>query len=299
VRYLCLAAIFLVLPLTAAAQDERDHRRSESRQSDQRQTDQRQHAQRQSERRHDDAKTGAQPPSNPGVPPWERKQTPWWERQGPPSWERSTKVTQPQNPPLPSWVNQSTPSNSRPSFNGRGSHRRRYQPSVVYVLPPYRFFPAALPASTGFYVTPPAPDEHVVPTNEAPLGALHLDVEPRELLQIFVDGSYVGTPNDVDDQLELAPGTRRIELRARGYRTLTFNAEIIDGREITYRGALEREMPAPEARQDAAPVVIKPSPPANPTTIYMIPGCYLGNVAPKASDLRAGCDMSRLKKTTP
>ena len=62
------------------------------------------------------------------------------------------------------------------------------------------------------------------------MGALRLDVEPKESLQIFVDGVYIGTPADLGDEIELAPGTRRIELRARGYRTLTFSAEIIDGR---------------------------------------------------------------------
>ena len=57
--------------------------------------------------------------------------------------------------------------------------------------------------------------------------------------------SFVGTPADLGDEFELAPGTRRIELRARGYRTLTFSAEIVDGRSITYRGSLERLERAP------------------------------------------------------
>ena len=62
------------------------------------------------------------------------------------------------------------------------------------------------------------------------MGALRLEVEPKESLQIFVDGVFLGTPADLGDELELTPGTRRVELRARGYRSLAFSAEIVDGR---------------------------------------------------------------------
>jgi hypothetical protein len=63
-------------------------------------------------------------------------------------------------------------------------------------------------------------------------------------LQIFVDGVYIGTPADLGDEIELRTGARRIELRAPGYRTLIFDAEISYERSITYRGTLEPNTPA-------------------------------------------------------
>jgi hypothetical protein len=33
--------------------------------------------------------------------------------------------------------------------------------------------------------------------------------------------------------------------------------------------------------------------------IYVIPGCYMGNVSPKDIKLRSGCDISKLTTITP
>jgi hypothetical protein len=188
---------------------------------------------------------------------------------------------------------------------------RSYQPSVVYVLPAYRYFPESIPTTTQFVATPPPPNVTVAPEPQeppqAPMGALRIDVEPKESLQIFVDGSFVGTPADLGDEFELTPGTRRIELRARGYRTLIFNAEIVDGRSITYRGTLERiETVAPEPprapkapKASEAPQSPQVSQPPASKIMYVIPGCYLGNVSPKNITLRPGCDISKLTTITP
>jgi hypothetical protein len=127
------------------------------------------------------------------------------------------------------------------------------------------------------------------------MGALRLEVEPRESLQIFIDGVYVGRPVDLGDQIEVGAGTRRIELRAPGYRTLTFTAEIADGRSITYRGTLERFPDSPAAPvKPAATAPAAPAAPAGSRVMYVIPGCYLGNVSPKTVALPDGCDISKL-----
>jgi hypothetical protein len=291
VRHLCFAAVLLALPLTAAAQQDRradrrsDNRQSEQRQSDQRESGERSHPRSPEQRRAESQLINRAFPMRGQTP----NQTPWWERQGLPSWE--TKAP-------PAWERPSPPA----SQHDKTPRRRHYQPSVVYVLPQYRYFADTLPGSNQVYVTPPPPAAPVTvapPIETAPMGALRLEVEPRELLQIFVDGKFMGTPSDLADQVELAPGTRHIQLRARGYKTLDFDVQIADGREITYRGALEPELPpsapmAPLAPQ--APLALEP--PSSRTTIYLIPGCYLGNVAPKASDLRPGCDLSKLTKTS-
>ena len=67
-------------------------------------------------------------------------------------------------------------------------------------------------------VTPPPPEPET--------GFLKLEVEPRQALQVFIDGLYIGTLSDIGDELELRLGARRIELRAPGYRTLIFDTQI-------------------------------------------------------------------------
>jgi hypothetical protein len=126
---------------------------------------------------------------------------------------------------------------------------------------------------------------------------------------VFVDGLYIGSLADLGDEIELRLGARRIELRAPGYRTLTFSTEIVPDRTIVYRGALEPvgSAPAPPAPAAPSPTSPAPAPPAavtpsatrGPMTMYLIPGCYMGNVAPKEKDLRPGCDINNLQKIEP
>jgi hypothetical protein len=63
------------------------------------------------------------------------------------------------------------------------------------------------------------------------------------------------------------------------------------------------EVPAPPAPEPPpAPPEEPPPAPVMPTgsrTLYVIPGCYLGNVLPDVSRLPAGCDISRMKTHTP
>ena len=75
------------------------------------------------------------------------------------------------------------------------------------------------------------------------------------------------------------------------------------GRTLVYRGALTRATPL--VLPTAPPSAASPSPgpttaPAAPTSpiartlFYFIPGCYLGDVAPKHAGLPAACDLSRV-----
>lgn len=308
-RYTCLIAVLIALPLTVSAQDRRaverrsDHTQAEQRRSENRRAEHRGADERRSDRRRSDHDQGdwKRPAQTSAVPWWERQQAPWWERQQTPAWELNRIPGYAQGNVARAMLDQQRIQQQRSQHPQSGNNRwsRHYAPSVVYVLPAYRYFPESLPTTTQFVVTPPPPTAPVPAEPLPPMGALRLDVEPKESLQIFVDGVYVGTPADLGDELELAPGTRRIELRARGYRTVTFSAEIVDGRSITYRGTLERSesvTPVPPVEPAAqAP----PAAPAGSKTMYMIPGCYLGNVSPKNVALRPGCDISKLTTITP
>jgi hypothetical protein len=114
--------------------------------------------------------------------------------------------------------------------------------------------------------------------------SLHSGVDP----QIFVDGYYVGLFSDVAGELILDVGAHTIELHEEGFRDARVDVRIpLDGT-ITYDVTLRPIESAP--LPSAAPVAPAPSPAPAPTTIYVVPGCYVGNVPPRQVTLPAGCD---------
>jgi hypothetical protein len=123
-----------------------------------------------------------------------------------------------------------------------------------------------------------------------------LDVQPARLLQLFVDGYYVGMLDDYNGELEMEAGSHHLQIRAPGYESLELDVQVVAQTSISYRGALKKleeaaavTAPSSPAPPPAAPTTI--SPPA-PTTVYVIPGCYAGNVPPKDAGLPATCDQS-------
>jgi len=239
------------------------------------------------------------PPAH-NVPRWEQNRLPSWEQKRVPAWEHPT--TRPFNlNRIPGWSDGNVARamldqqkyRRQVQENGRGS-RYLNNPGYVYVLPPYGYVSGSYVGYSSYVETPAAGVE----PPPSMIGALHLEVEPRDLLQIFVDGLYIGTPADLGDAIELRAGARRIELRAPGYRTLIFDVEIMSDRLITYRGALEPSAPASPSTPPPSP---KPSVnvPAGSKTMYLIPGCYMGNVSPKDVVLPAGCDIKKLVTITP
>lgn len=208
------------------------------------------------------------------VPAWERPQVPAWERQGPPPWERG-HAAQPVQVVKP----------------GKHDRNRRRQTNVVFV--PYASYGYGYTSGLP-YAMAPTTVATPAPAPEAPsdIGYLRLEVEPATLLQIYVDGVFVGTPADLRGELELRAGAHRIEIRAPGYEPLTFDVRVEAERGITYRADLR---PAGAPPPPAAPVVV----PSGSKTLYVIPGCYLGNVPPDVDRLPAGCDISRMKTHAP
>ncbi len=167
--------------------------------------------------------------------------------------------------------------------------RRRSGPSIVYVVPAYPW--------TGGVSHVPAPAEPHLPASLAPSGRLRLEVEPAGLLQVFVDEVYVGMPGDTGGEIDLAPGVRRVELRAAGHHAMAIDVRVVAERTVTYRSELTPEAPEPAAQigDDTRPPVV----PMGSRTIYAIPGCYLGNVPPQGVKLPAGCDLARLEVHVP
>ena len=144
----------------------------------------------------------------------------------------------------------------------------------------------------GGYVDPnyypyggPVPNEPVLRD-----GRLSLFVTPLSA-QVHVDGFYVGTVADFQDRgLWLEPGPRRVELRADGYDTVTFDVRITEDETVNYRRELTRQ-----TTRSSEP----PRPPAPPKTFYVIPGCYAGDSRPDANSLPTGCSTKNLKTIPP
>jgi hypothetical protein len=170
-------------------------------------------------------------------------------------------------------------------FGGAGDGRSRRQgPTVVYFVPSggwgYPMVGSGLPGMSS------AP-----PPEKRPGGRVRLELQPGVDPQIYVDGYYVGTLDDVRGEIILEAGLHNIELRADGYETLELNVQVPPDRPITYRGVL-KSLDAQPAPVPDVPAPVDVPPPA-PATIYMIPGCYVGNVPPADAGLPAGCDESR------
>ncbi len=119
-------------------------------------------------------------------------------------------------------------------------------------------------------------------------GMLRFDVTP-ESAQVFVDSFYAGRIADIEEQrvLTLPAGPHRIELRAQDYLPVTFDVRIDPNETITYRATLDRARSSTTGSAELRP--------AGPTRIYVIPGCYAGNLAPRADRLPAGCDVKRVR----
>jgi hypothetical protein len=164
----------------------------------------------------------------------------------------------------------------------------------VYRLPPgesFRSRPPVPRGSGGAYFGPiyTTPEAVATPgrTSPAPaFGMLRFNVIP-ESAQVFVDSFYAGRIEDIDDQrvLTLAAGPHRIELRAPEYTPTTFDVRIDPNETIVYRAALERARPFTS---------VEPRAPG-PTRLYVIPGCYAGNMPPRAERLPAGCDIKQVR----
>ncbi len=167
----------------------------------------------------------------------------------------------------------------QPPHFDQGGHRRGHRPGVfptwpgVFYFVPQYVMPVTPPPE---YVQAPAPVEQPTPTGRLILGA-----QPDNA-RVFVDGYYAGVPEDFSVAQGggvLEAGQHRIDVTAPGYEAVSVDVRIAPNQSVTYRDAL-RKIPPPAA-------------PSAPTTFYLIPGCYMGNVPPKDARLPATCDLGR------
>ena len=181
-----------------------------------------------------------------------------------------------------------------PGFFSRGdsqefSPSRRRAPRTV---------PFSIPLVPGYIVSAEGTDTSArAPMVGEASGMLRLAVTPARA-QVFIDGYYVGTVEDVATRrgLWLAAGSHRLELRAIGYRTVSVDVVIAPRDTLTYEGELEFAPPATPQPSPAPPPIPSAPPIATGSGVmYVIPNCYMGNVPPRASRLPAGCDIRNVE----
>jgi hypothetical protein len=111
-----------------------------------------------------------------------------------------------------------------------------YYDPFYYPAYPYSAYPA-YPAAPA-----PPPASVDVQPGAADTGGLSFEITPADA-QIFVDGAYVGTVGQfmpTTQQLGLAAGRHRIEIREAGYQTIAFDVDIVAGEVIPYQGTMQR-----------------------------------------------------------
>jgi hypothetical protein len=168
-------------------------------------------------------------------------------------------------------------------------------PSIVYVLPPVLLAgPPPSLSQEGESGESPDPIVEHKPTGQdagrddalQPTGTLTLDLQPAAAAQVFVDGYYVGSTDQMGTTIDMPVGPHNVELKSEGFEPVRFGVQIRQGRSLVYRESLHRI----DERVTAA---------AAPVTLYVIPGCYAGSVPPDAASLPSRCDVSQLKTLTP
>jgi hypothetical protein len=174
---------------------------------------------------------------------------------------------------------------------GPETYAPRYDPSQPQKATPFPLVPYAITADE------PAPGRPrraaVVGVQQEARGYLSLFVRPGTA-QVYVDGFFVGTIDDYAGSRGplLDAGTRRVEIRADGFETASFDVRILPGEVVTLRQDLvERDV----SSAPAAPITTASAAPGRPTTFYVIPRCYAGDTPPTAAHLPTGCRLSDLR----
>jgi PEGA domain-containing protein len=165
--------------------------------------------------------------------------------------------------------------------------QRRSSGGAVLFVPsfgwPYPYWDLGTPQLRATSFVPPHPAR--LPRA---VGTLRIQLESGIDPQIYIDGYYVGLYSDaIGGELSVDPGAHTLELHEDGYEPLRADIQVAQDVVVTYRAGLKWSEPvAVPVTENRSPL----SPPPSPTTIYVIPGCYVGNVPPSEAMLPAACD---------
>jgi hypothetical protein len=117
-----------------------------------------------------------------------------------------------------------------------------YEMPYVYRSPYAYASPYPAVPSYGSAPYDQAPAYQASPAVDEQPGGLSFTITPVNAA-VFVDGVYVGTADEFDPRaqpLGLAPGRHRVEIRADGFRTMAFDADVVAGQVLPYQAVLQR-----------------------------------------------------------
>lgn len=188
---------------------------------------------------------------------------------------------------LPDTANRKTPTDSdgaaEPSSpQPRGPRRRVAVPPVVVYAPV--IVGADTTTKPGLSTSKPA----AAATRTGRTGTLAFDTKDDDTpFLVFVDGAYLGASDDLGTSLTLPAGSHEIEVQADGRPSTRVSVRIASGKTTTHEISFG-------AREDGAPAPVAQASAVDSGRVYIIPGCYAGNVPPVAATLRAGCDAAKV-----
>jgi len=114
---------------------------------------------------------------------------------------------------------------------------------------PYPYpYSAAVPGYSTEYPSTESSSTTVEPNttsgqpDQSNLGGMSFEITPSDA-QVFVDGNYVGTVGQftpTSQPLGVPSGHHKIEVRQSGYKTMSFEVDIVAGQVIPYQGTMER-----------------------------------------------------------
>jgi hypothetical protein len=106
--------------------------------------------------------------------------------------------------------------------------------------PPYAVYPPSSPPPATSYPSQPSTSIQARPGSSA-VGGLSFDLTPSNAA-VFIDGVYVGPVSSfspTEAPLNLSTGKHHVEVRAQGYESMSFDADVTSGQVVPYRGSLQ------------------------------------------------------------
>jgi hypothetical protein len=117
-----------------------------------------------------------------------------------------------------------------PGFYGAYAYGYPWYGYPAYGYPAYGYPPYAYP---GYAV------------GVRPYGSVRIDL-PQKDAEVYADGYFAGNVDNFDGRfhhLNLEPGPHKIEVRASGFETISFDVNVEPGQTITYRAAMRPAQP--------------------------------------------------------
>jgi len=119
-------------------------------------------------------------------------------------------------------------------------------PSSNYPPPndPSTSYPSTSPNSSGYPYDRGNPDTVDVQPGAAAAtsGGVSFEIDPPTA-SVFIDGKYMGTGADFGPNVQplgVTPGRHRVEIRAEGYESMSFDADVAAGEVTPYKASLRR-----------------------------------------------------------